>query len=208
MQEKDYLVVNYEDVNRNGDNDVIVLSVKSKQIPKSDGKGTFPSIKVLMYIRTLQSIGENGEPVYVFDKDTKVTYKDRGYMNRWIDLHFTTKAFKEGCYEGCILKDINDIKTGTLYVNANYIDKPNKWIVTPLVDEKGNQVYNKKGEPVMKYPEVWIKGGLIGFQKFKPTQSSFSYHPNNIKDVEVNEVTGEVTEDVNTETFTDDDVNE
>ena len=168
MQNNQYLVVNYEDVNKEGGSDVLGLQVKAKMMTTKDGKKKFNSIKVMMYIRTL------------VNKDGKVI--DRGYQNRWIDLRFTQDAFKTDCYEGCILKDVNDIKTGMLYVKADYVDAPNKYQV--VKDEDGKD----------KYPEVWIKGGLIGFQKYKPTQSAFTYQPTTKDDV-IDAETGEVKED-------------
>ena len=170
MQNNQYLVVNYEDVNKDSNSDVLGLQVKAKTLTTKDGKKKFQSVKVMMNIRTF------------VNKDGKVI--DKGYTNRWIDLHFTQDAFKTDCYEGCILKDIKDIKTGMLYVKADYVDAPNVYKVTK--DEEGKDIY----------PSVWIKGGLIGFQKYKPTQNAFTYQPSVKEDI-IDADTGEVVEDDN-----------
>lgn len=197
-----YQVVNYEEVNQDGSNDILNITIKAKVMKTSKGV-KFNSIKAYAYMRYLQPM-VNGKPCYVFDKDTKVEYIDKGMKMLWVDLSFTLDAFKTDCYEGCIIKDINDLKTGSLYVNANYVDKPNVFKITPMVDEEGKQVFDSKGKPKMNYPTIWIRGGLIGFQKYKPTQDSFSYHPNeNVIDGVVDEATGEVvTDDSSNEAYT------
>lgn len=182
-----YQVVNYEEVNRTGNEDIIQLQVKVETHNKKQG-GKFKVAKVLMYLRCFKSKDDG-------------SYVDLGFKHRWIDLKFRNEpnAFTNDCYEGCIIKSLSDLASGLLYVNANYIDKPSSFKV---IKEK-----NDKGELVDKYPEVWIRGGLIGFQKYKPTQDEFSYHPSNIVEASYDEETGEVVEDDSTnETFTSDDV--
>lgn len=165
MQENQkYLMVNKENVNRNSSDDILAIAIRVKNLQTKDGKKKFKSIKGMMYIR-------------VFKSNPDGTYTDKGYHNYWLDMGFTQDAFKTDNYEGCIVKDVNDLATGTLYVNANYVDAPSVYKVTK--DDEGKDVY----------PKIWIRGGLIGFEKYKPTQNAFSYHPtpNDVMDAEVTE---------------------
>ena len=164
----DYAIVNMEEINKDGSNDILALSIKVRNRTTKDGKKKFKGIKVLMYIRVFKTL-VNGE------------YQDNGFKNYWLDLGFTQDAFKTDCFEGCVAKDINDLSTGVLYVNSNYVDAPLVYKVTQ--DEDGNDVY----------PKVWIKGGIVGFQKFKPKQSAFTYQPNTSEVIDAD--TGEVSED-------------
>ena len=158
-----YEVINKEMVNSSSE-DILAIAIRVKKLTSSDGKKKFKGIKAMMYIRVFKT-GDDGK------------YIDKGYRNYWLDLGFTQDAFKTDNFEGCIVKDVNDLSTGTLYVNANYVDAPSVYKVTK--DDEGNDVY----------PKVWIRGGLIGFEKYKPTQSAFSYHPtpSDVMDAEVSE---------------------
>lgn len=165
-----YNVINMEDVNRSGSNDILQLQIKVSNLTSKDGKKKFKATKVMMYIRCFKS-QEDGK------------YIDLGFKNRWLDLGFTQDAFSNDCYEGCIVKNVNDLSTGLLYVNANYVDAPSSYRVTK--DKDGKDVY----------PKVWIKGGIIGFQKYKPNQEAFTYQPSQpSQDAEIVEATGEVVD--------------
>ena len=158
-----YELINKDAVNSNSE-DILAIAIRVKNLTSKDGKKKFKGIKAMMYIR-------------VFKSNPDGTYTDKGFHNYWLDLGFTQDAFKTDKYEGCIINDVNDLSTGTLYVNANYVDAPSVYKVTK--DENGKD----------KYPQVWIRGGLIGFEKYKPTQSAFSYHPtpSDVMDAEVDE---------------------
>ena len=171
-----YQLVNYEEVNRSSNDDIIMLQVKVETHNKKNNQGKFKVAKVLMYLRCFKSTPDG-------------KYIDTGFKNRWIDLKFRNEpnAFTNDCYEGCIVKAFSDLASGNLYVKADYVDKPSVF--------KVEKIKNDKGELVDKYPEVWIRGGLIGFQKYKPTQDAFTYHPKDIQDAEVVDAsTGEVIE--------------
>ena len=163
-----YAVVNVEEINRNDANDILAITIKVKNLTSNDGKKKFKGLKALMYLRVFKTLLDG-------------SYQDKGFKNYWLDLGFTQDAFKTDCYEGCLVKDVNDLSTGVLYVNANYVDAPSVYKVTK--DKDGNDVY----------PKVWVRGGVVGFQKYKPTQSAFTYQPtsNDVVDAE----TGEVSED-------------
>ena len=162
-----YAGVNMDEINRNGANDILAITIKVKNLTSKDGKKKFKSVKGMMYIR-------------VFVTQADGSYQDKGYKNYWLDLGFTQDAFKNDCFDGCCVKDVNDLSTGVLYVNANYVDAPSVYKVTK--DDEGKDVY----------PKIWVKGGIVGFQKYKPTQSAFTYQPTT-SDV-VDAVTGEVSE--------------
>ena len=166
-QNQKYNVINVENVNRDGSNDILAITIKCQKLSTKDGKKKFLSVKAMMYLRCFKTI--EGKHI------------DTGYKNRWVDLGFTQDAFKTDCFEGCKIKDVNDLSTGVIYVNANYVDAPSVYKVTK--DEDGKDVY----------PKVWVKGGIVGFEKYKPIQSSFTYQPSdNVIDAPVDEETGEV----------------
>lgn len=165
-----YDVINLEEVNKDGANDILSIAIRVKNLETKDKKKKFKSVKASMYLEVFKN--ENGE------------LKSLGYKNRWIDLSFTTDAFNNECYEGCVVKSVSDLSTGTLYVNANYVDAPNSYKVT--IDEDGKT----------KYPKIWVRGGIVGFQKYKPSQDKFNYHKptSDVIDVDIDDTTGEVTE--------------
>lgn len=175
MQNNQYNVVNYEEINKDGNNDILAITIKCKKMETKDGKKKFLSIKGMMYLRCFKNV--DGKSV------------DTGFKNRWLDLHFTQDAFKTDCYEGLVIHDSNDLSTGVIYVNANYVDAPSVYKVTK--DDKGKDVY----------PQIWIRGGIVGFQKYKPNQSAFNYQPT-IQDAEVvDDETGEVSPEDDSKEF-------
>lgn len=170
MQENQkYAVIDKNAVNRVSTDDILAIAIRVKNLSSKDGKKKFKSIKAMMYLK-----------VYKTKEDG--TYEDKGFRNYWLDLGFTQDAFKTEKYEGCIVNDVNDLSTGTIYVNANYVDAPSVYKVTK--DKDGKDLY----------PKIWVRGGIIGFEKYKPTQNAFSYHPtpSSVMDAEVtDEDTGE-----------------
>ena len=165
MQENQkYAIIDKVAVNRPSGDDILAIAIRVKNLTTKDGKKKFKGIKAMMYLK-------------VYKTKIDGTYEDMGFKNYWLDLGFTQDAFKTEMYEGCLVKDVNDLSTGTLYVNSNYVDAPSSYKVTK--DEDDNDLY----------PKIWVRGGIIGFEKFKPTQNAFSYHPapSSVMDAEVTE---------------------
>lgn len=143
----------------NGDagNKVIRISIKCRLMKTKDGKKTFNSIKSLKHLRC-------------YDEDGV----DIGKHNRWLDLHFTQDALKVDKQESRNFDDINDLKTGFLYVIAKYIDSPKNYRVS--VDDETGEV---------KYPQIWVKGGIVGFEPLVAEQDEFDYvEPEQAKAIE------------------------
>lgn len=182
MQNNGYNLVNYEEINRDGSSDVLAISIKTKLV-KTD-KNTFNGVKALMNIRVFKT-GDDGK------------YIDLGFKNRWIDMRFTQDAFDTDKYEGCKISKVMDLKTGTLFVKADYVDAPSVYKVTK--DENGKDVY----------PSVWVRGGIVGFQKLKPQQNAFNYQPSPQDAEVVDEETGEVSySDEDTSQYTEEETEE
>ena len=131
--------------------------------PKKDG-GTFKSIKGMMYLDCYSPDG-----LYL------------GKNMRRLDVHFTKTAFK-GCPAECDVHTPEDLTTGFLYVLAKGIQAPSRYQVT--IDEE-------TGKP--KYPSIWIKEGVVGFEPYVTSQDAFDYHVSDetVFDLE----TGKLTDD-------------
>ena len=127
---------------------IIKITIKCKKIKLE--KNSFNSVKALMYL-----------PVY--DKDGNYL----GKYNRWIDMHFTKDAFKTAP-EG--ISSVDDLSTGTLYVEASSIQAPNVYRVKE--DENTGE---------LSYPTIWIKGGIKQFEKYVVSQDAFNHHETNQK---------------------------
>lgn len=130
------------------------------------------------------------------NEDSKESGKYLGRKNRWLRMHFTQDAFKNDKNTDCNISDINDLSTGFLYVKAKYIQSPKKYQVVFDKNEKGELLYNKDGKAKMIYPEIWIKGGILGFEPYVSDQDEFDYHQPDL-DAEFEEV--EKIEDVESE---------
>ena len=127
---------------------IIKITIKCKKIKLE--KNSFNSVKALMYL-----------PVY--DNDGNYL----GKYNRWIDMHFTKDAFKTAP-EG--ISSVDDLSTGTLYVEASSIQAPNVYRVKE--DENTGE---------LSYPTIWIKGGIKQFEKYVVSQDAFNHHETNQK---------------------------
>lgn len=137
---------------------VIRISIKCRLMKTKDGKKTFNSIKGLKHLRVIDDEGV-----------------DIGKHNRWLDLHFTQDALKTDKQETRNFEDINDLKTGYLYVKAKFIDSP-KTYRTKVDDETGE----------VQYPQIWVKGGIVGFEPLVAEQDEFDYvEPESVKAIEV-----------------------
>lgn len=135
------------DVNKNAGDRVIKISIKCRKMKTLDGKKTFNSIKGLKHIRVIDDEGV-----------------DIGKHNRWLDVHFTQDAFTTDKQETINFNSVNDLTTGFLYVKAKYIDSPRTYRVG-MNEETGE----------MKYPQIWIKGGICYFEPYTAEQDEFDY---------------------------------
>lgn len=159
-------------------NAIIELMVKAK--PVKLAKIEFNSIKAYMY---LDCYNEKGE------------YE--GKKSRWIDVHINQEAFNDNVkVENSNVNKPNDVVTGSLYVYARYVQKPNKYMVKDKLDENGKPVLDEKGNVKKEYPKIYIKGGIIGCVPYSPSQEDFTRPKQEQKviDVKVNDSTGEVLE--------------
>lgn len=128
---------------------VIRISIKCKIEKRLDNGKPFNSIKGLKHLTVIDDDGV-----------------DIGKHNRWLDLRFTQDAFKVDKQETRNFDDPMDLKTGFLYVIAKYIDSPKKYVI------KENE---ETGE--LKYPAIWIRGGIVGFEPLVAEQDEFDYVP-------------------------------
>lgn len=126
---------------------IIRISIKCRKMKTRDGKKEFNSIKGLKHLPVFDDEGVN-----------------IGKHNRWLDVHFTQDALKTDKQETRNFDDINDLKTGFLYVKAKFIDSPRTYRIT---EDK------ETGE--LKYPEIWIKGGIAFFEPLVAEQDEFDY---------------------------------
>ena len=115
---------------------IIKISIKCRKMKTLDGKKEFNSVKGLKHLTVIDEDGV-----------------DIGKHNRWLDLHFTQDAFKVAKQDTRNFDDIMDLKTGFLYVIAKYIDSPKRY-----------EVKEDEEPGLLKYPQIWIKGGIGGFE--------------------------------------------
>ena len=128
---------------------IIKISIKCRKMKTLDGKKEFNSVKGLKHLTVIDEDGV-----------------DIGKHNRWLDLHFTQDAFKVAKQETRNFDDIMDLKTGFLYVIAKYIDSPKRY-----------EVKEDEETGALKYPQIWIKGGIVGFEAMVAEQDEFDYVP-------------------------------
>lgn len=154
--------------NKNLGDKVIKISIKCMTKeginPKSGQKVKFNAIKGLKHLPVIDEDGVN-----------------IGKHNRWLDMHFTMDAFKTEKNKECEISDASDLKTGFLYVKAKFIDSPRVYKVKE--DEETGEV---------KYPQIWIKGGIMGFEPYVSDQDEFDYvEPVKDAEIETNTLTDE-----------------
>lgn len=143
----DVATVEPKKYNKNVGNKVIAISIKCRRIKDASKKLDFNSVKGLKYLTVISEEGVN-----------------EGKKNRWLDMHFTKDAFKNVPAE-CDVHSADDLTTGFLYVQAKYIQSPRTYQVKE--DEETGE---------MIYPQIWIKGGIIGFEAYVSDQDEFDYH--------------------------------
>lgn len=137
---------------------IIRISIKCRKMKTKDGKKDFNSIKGLKHLQVFDDEGVN-----------------IGKHNRWLDVHFTQDAFKVDKQESRNFDDVMDLTTGFLYVKAKYIDSPRTYRITEDAET---------GE--LKYPQIWIKGGIAYFEPLVAEQDEFDYvEPEQAKAIEV-----------------------
>lgn len=121
--------------------------------------------------------------------------ESEGVKVKGLQVHFRKDAFKDAIN----VHTPDELKTGYLYVKAKGIQIPNVYKVTQEKDEDGNLVYDEDGNAVFKYPAIWIQSDVIGLEEAVTSQSALNVDEDeDVVDAEINvdEETGEVTEDI------------
>lgn len=137
---------------------IIRISIKCRKMKTKDGKKDFNSIKGLKHLQVFDDEGVN-----------------IGKHNRWLDVHFTQDAFSVDKQPTRNFDNLMDLTTGFLYVKAKFIDSPRTYRITEDKDT---------GE--LKYPEIWIRGGIAFFEPLVAEQDEFDYvEPEVAKAIEV-----------------------
>lgn len=148
---------------------IIGIDIKRRDLTRKDGK-KFASFKGYMVL-----------DIY----DEEGNYVEQS--GRWITLKFTKDAFDD-VNELAKLHKPDDLKTGTLYVKSDKLQAPFDYRVEEEVDDNG--------EVTKKYPEIWVKGGIVGFKKFvRDFTTTFKHerkNQNSKKVLIVEEATGEI----------------
>ena len=129
-----------------------------------------------------------------------------------ISVHFKKVAFKDERGENCNISDIEDLQSGYLFVKAKGLRKPSIYKLRYERDDEGNIVYDENGEAVIKYPEIWIEKGVLGFIPFVTAQDDLNVdNEEEIVDAETGEVieeSNEVDEDISQAISEDDEAEE
>lgn len=154
-------------LNKSVENQYIAMAIKCKNVKASKGN-IFKSVKGYMVLDTYDIEGN-----YL------------GEFAKWIDVHFTKDAF-DGCMASDI-KRIDDLSMGTLYVLSKYLQAPSIYRPHYKKDKDNNDVYDENGNQVIEYPQIWIKGGIVGFIPYTPSQDKFNRKPKhqNVQEAEV-----------------------
>lgn len=160
-------------LNKTIENQYIAMGIRVSKVKASKGN-VFKSVKAYMCL-----------DCYSVDGDYE------GEFSRWIDVHFTRDAFKN---TQCDIKAIDDLQTGTLYVLSKNLQAPSSYRPEYEKDKDGNEVLDSDGERKIKYPQIWVKGGIIGFIPYAPSQDKFNRKPKKHNEA-VDAETGEVKSD-------------
>lgn len=158
------------------------LKIRVENGKKSDG-GTFK--KVYGYI--ICDIYEGIEDEAKFVR--------RGVKK--LSVHFKKVAFKDEKGENSNVSDIEDLSSGYIFVKAKGLRKPSVYKLRYERDKEGNIIYDDNGEAKIKYPEIWIEKGVLGFIAVVTAQEDLdvdNYKDDSI-DAKVNEETGEVEDE-------------
>ena len=116
-----------------------------------------------------------------------------------ISVHFKKVAFKDEKGENSHVSDIEDLQSGYLFVKAKGLRKPSIYKLRYERDEDGQIVYDDDGNAKIKYPEIWIERGVLGFIPFVTSQDDLNVDDEkevvDAEEVKVDEETGEVIDD-------------
>ena len=165
------------------------LKIKVTNGKKADGT---KFKKVTGYVRLPIYEGIGDDAVYVRDGIKRIS------------VHFKQVAFKEERGETCNVSDINDLQTGYLFVKAKGLRIPSVYRITEEKDSEGNIIYQENGEAKLKYPEIWVEKGVLGFLASVTSQNALDVDADDntvdAEDVKENPETGElITEEYDTE---------
>ena len=157
------------------------LKIKVTNGKKADGT-TFKKVTGYAKLPIYEGIGD--EAVYVRDGVKRMS------------VHFKKVAFKDEAGETLNVHDIEDLQTGYLFVKAKGLRIPSVYRLQYEKNEDGSIKYDNNGEAVIKYPEIWIERGILGFLAAVTSQDSLDVDDEKeVVDVKVDEETGEVVED-------------
>ena len=157
------------------------LKIKVTNGKKSDGT-KFKKVTGYAKLPIYEGIGD--EAVYVRDGVKRMS------------VHFKQVAFKDERGENCNVSDINDLQTGYLFVKAKGLRIPTIYKLQYEKNEDGSIKYDKDGNAVIKYPEIWIERGILGFLASVTSQDSLDVdNEKEVVDVKVDDETGEVVDE-------------
>lgn len=157
------------------------LKIKVTNGKKADGT-TFKKVTGYAKLPIYEGIGD--EAVYVRDGVKRMS------------VHFKKVAFKDECGDTLNVHDIEDLQSGYLFVKAKGLRIPSVYRLQYEKNEDGSIKYDNNGEAVIKYPEIWIEKGVLGFLAAVTSQDSLDVDDEKeVVDVKVDEETGEVVED-------------
>ena len=113
-----------------------------------------------------------------------------------VSVHFKQVAFKEERGENCNVSDINDLTSGYLFVKAKGLRKPSVYKLRYERDKKTNEIkYDEEGNAIIKYPEIWIERGILGFIGYVTSQDDLDVDNESVVDAKVDAETGEVLDE-------------
>ena len=114
-----------------------------------------------------------------------------GTMVKQISVHFRKGAFKDSL--NVKSPEDEEMKSGYLYVKAKGLRIPNSYRVKVKTDPQTKEpLYDEDGNPMLKYPEIWIESDIIGLQAFVTNQDALDVDDNsNVVDAETGEVLDE-----------------
>lgn len=157
------------------------LKIKVTNGKKADGT-TFKKVTGYAKLPIYEGVGD--EAVYVRDGVKRMS------------VHFKKVAFKDECGDTLNVHDIEDLQSGYLFVKAKGLRIPSVYRLQYEKNEDGSIKYDNNGEAVIKYPEIWIEKGVLGFLAAVTSQDSLDVDDEKeVVDVKVDEETGEVMDE-------------
>ena len=118
-----------------------------------------------------------------------------GTMVKQISVHFKRGAFKDSL--NVTSPEDGGMKSGYLYVKAKGLRIPNSYRIKVKTDPQTKEpMYDEAGDPMLKYPEIWIESDIIGLQAFVTSQDALDVDDeSNVVDANVDAETGEVLDE-------------